>query len=113
MCKVHERMHNSHKACTVHNPTQLPIILVAIMKTCSLSKSCQFLKSTACTMMVIIMPMMTTTKKLTMMRVVECCHFLPEFLHSFPGFQSQLLTTAHYCSLLTITHYRSLLLTAH
>ena len=48
---------------------------------------------------------MTTTKKLTMMRVVECCHFLPEFLHSFPGFQSQLLTTPHYYSLpLTTAH---------
>ena len=39
--------------------------------------------------------MVTTT--MMMMRVVECCHFLPEFLHSFPGFQSQLLTT--------VTHY--------
>ena len=46
----------------------------------------------------IMMMIMTTKTMMTMMRVVECCHFLPEFLHSFPGFQSQLLTRAHWCS---------------
>ena len=45
----------------------------------------------------IMMMIMTTKTMMTMMRVVECCHFLPEFLHSFPGFQSQLLLSSSYC----------------